>query len=433
MFVSGKERIMKTVTNNQLEISRVKEPLHIGLVALLLIVLWSQTALAQPCGITQITNGDTFGAIIQKNNASINADGTRIAFHLDADLTGGNADRNVEIFLFDSNTNIITQVTNTTSGTAPTNYAPSINADGTRVAFESTADLTGGNPELNREIFLYDSTAGTFTQLTENAGIGQAYLPSINADGTRIAFESNANPTGENPNGNYEIYLIDTTDNTITQVTNSPTTIGSFNAAINADGTYVAFDSDEDLIGGNPDFNREIFLFNIASNTTAQLTNSTGSGDNVGSFAPTINANGTRIAFHSNRDLTGGNADSNTEIFLFDTTAGTLTQITNSTEGAPLLENRFASINADGTIIVFVSGRNLSGNNPDTTLEIFSFNTTTNAFTQVTNTIAGESVTPSINADGTRIAFVSRADQTGGNSDGFDELFLASCGEPAAQ
>jgi Tol biopolymer transport system component len=191
-------------------------------------VLWSQTALAQLCGITQITNGDTFGAIIQTNNASINADGTRIAFHLDADLTGGNADRNVEIFLFDSNTNIMTQVTNTTSGTAPTNHAPSINADGTRIAFESTADLTGENPELNREIFLYDSTAGTFTQLTENAGIGQAYLPSINADGTRIAFESNANPTGENPNGNSEIYLIDMTGSTITQVTNSPATIGSF-------------------------------------------------------------------------------------------------------------------------------------------------------------------------------------------------------------
>ena len=72
MLVSGKERIMKTVRTNKLGISRAKEPLHIGLVALLLIVLWSQTALAQPCGITQITNGDTFGAIIQKNNASIN-------------------------------------------------------------------------------------------------------------------------------------------------------------------------------------------------------------------------------------------------------------------------------------------------------------------------------------------------------------------------
>jgi Tol biopolymer transport system component len=80
-----------------------------------------------------------------------------------------------------------------------------------------------------------------------------------------------------------------------------------------------------------------------------------------------------------------------------------------------------------------VSGRNLSGNNPDTTLEIFSFNTTTNAFTQVTNATAGDSVSPSINADGTRIAFVSRADLTGGNGDGFDEIFLASCGESAAQ
>jgi Tol biopolymer transport system component len=372
---------MKTVRHHK-QGRRTKESLRAGLwVALLLMGIWPLTALAQPaCGITQITDGNTFGALIHRNNASINADGTRLAFHLDADLTGSNADGNFEIFLFDRNTNTFTQITHTTSGAAPTNFAP-----------------------------------------------------SINADGTRIAFESNANPTGENPNANFEIYLIDTTDSTITQATHSPDRSGTFNASINAAGTHVAFESDENLTGGNPDFNREIFLFNTASNTTTQLTNSTGSGDNVGNFAPSINADGTRIAFHSNRDLTGGNADGNAEIFLFDTTTGTLTQITHSTEGGLLLENRFASLNADGTRIAFESGRNLSGNNPDRSLEIFSFNTSTSAFTQVTDVTAGDSASPSINADGTRIAFVSRADLTGGNDDGYDEIFLASCEEPAQQ
>jgi len=424
---------MKTLRNKTLGITRAKKHFHARLpLAASLIGIWSQTALAQPiCNITQITNGNTFGAIIQRNNAAINADGTRIAFHLDADLTGGNPDRNHEIFLFDSNTNTITQITNTTSGAAPTNHAPSLNADGTRIAFEATADLTGQNPELNREIFLFDAAAGTFRQLTKNAGVGQAYLPSLNADGTRIAFESNANPTGQNPNGNFEIDLVDTVSNSIAQITNSPARIGSFNASISANGTRIAFDSDEDLTGGNPDFSREIFLFDTATNTTTQLTNSIESGDGIGNFAPSINAEGTRIAFHSNRDLTGSNADGNDEIFLVDTTAGTLTQITNSTGGEPLLENYSASINADGTHIAFVSGRDLTGSNPDSTLEIFLFNTVTNAFTQVTNATAGDSISPSINSDGTRIAFVSRSDLTGGNSDNFDEIFLANCEEPA--
>jgi len=422
---------MKTLRKKKSGNSKPRNHLHAGSVlALALIGAAPQAALAQSvCEIAQITDGNTFGAIIQRNNASINADGTRIAFHLDADLTGGNADRNHEIFLFDSNTNTITQITDTMSGAAPANHAPAIDAEGSRIVFESTADLTGQNPELNREIFVFDAAAGTFRQLTKNAGVGQAYLPSINVDGTRIAFESNANPTGQNPNGNSEIDLVDTVSNSIAQITNSPARAGSFNAAINANGARIAFESDEDLTGGNPDFSREIFLFDAAANATTQLTNSTENGDGVGSFAPSINADGTRIAFHSNRNLTGGNADGNDEIFLVDTTAGTVTQITNSTGGEPLLESYSASISADGTFIAFVSGRDLTGNNSDSSLEIFLFNTVTSAFTQVTDATAGSSVSPSINVDGTRIAFVSRSDLTAGNPDNFDEIFLASCEE----
>jgi Tol biopolymer transport system component len=423
---------MKSLRNKKPETTRAKKTLCAGLpLVVSFLGAWSPTAFGQPtCNIAQITDGNTFGAIIQRNNAAISADGARIAFHLTANLTGSNPDLNHEIFLFDSNTNAISPITNTTSGAAPTNHAPSINANGSLIAFESTADLTGQNPELNREIFLFDAGARTFRQLTKTAGVGQAYLPSINGDGTRIALESNANPTGQNSNGNSEIFLVDTVSNTIAQITNSPARAGSFNASISANGTRIAFESDENPTGRNPDFSREIFLFDTAANTTTQLTNSTGLGDGIGSFAPSINADGTRIAFHSNQDLAGSNADGNDEIFLVSTTAGTLTQITNTTGGGPLLENYSASINADGTRIAFVSGRNLAGNNPDESLEIVLFDTATGDFTQVTNAPAGSSASPSINADGTRIAFVSRSNLTGGNSDNFDEIFLARCEEP---
>jgi hypothetical protein len=47
-----------------------------------------------------------------------------------------------------------------------------------------------------------------------------------------------------------------------------------------------------------------------------QLTHSTGPG----SFSPSINAACPRIAFISSADLIGGNTDGNREIFLVDTT-----------------------------------------------------------------------------------------------------------------
>jgi Tol biopolymer transport system component len=208
-----------------------------------------------------------------------------MAFQTSADLTGDNSDGNLEIFLFDATSKTITQITDTTGGDTA-NASASINADGTRIAFESTRDLTGENSVLNRELFLFATTTSTFTQLTSGGG-GQKYLPSINADGTRIAFESNANLTNENFNFNSEIYLADTSGATITitQITNTANGDGSHRPSINSAGTRIAFDSDGDLTGGNSDRNSEIFLSDTTTPAFTQLTDSTGSGFLVGSFA----------------------------------------------------------------------------------------------------------------------------------------------------
>ena len=61
----------------------------------------------------------------------------------------------------------INEITFTTGGL---NQSPVINSDGTRIAFQSDHDLTGGNPDVNREIFLYDTTTNGFTQVTNTTG-----------------------------------------------------------------------------------------------------------------------------------------------------------------------------------------------------------------------------------------------------------------------
>ncbi len=97
---------------------------------------------------TQITNSSSGNS----SNASINVGGTRIAFISSSDLTSGNADGNEEIFLWTSGSGF-SQITSTTGGF---NIDPSINGDGTRIAFRSNRDLTGGNAVLDEEIFHLD-------------------------------------------------------------------------------------------------------------------------------------------------------------------------------------------------------------------------------------------------------------------------------------
>jgi len=45
------------------------------------------------------------------------------------------------------------------------------NADGTRVTFYSDANIGGGNPEGNIEIYLFDTTTGIITQITDTGGV----------------------------------------------------------------------------------------------------------------------------------------------------------------------------------------------------------------------------------------------------------------------
>jgi Tol biopolymer transport system component len=401
-------------------------------------------------GFTQITKDITH----RSSDPKINATGTRIAFVSQADLapgSPGNSDGNREIFLFDTTTGVFTQITNTTGGGVSSNGDPTIDATGTRIAFNSNRDLTPGdpgNPDGNREIFLFDTTNGLLTQVTNTTGGGANDLPSINADGTRVAFVSNRDLTPRNPgnaDGNDEIFLVDTTTGRFTQITRTDDRF-CFNStpSINADGTRIAFVSSCNLMGDNHSRFIELYLFDTTIGGLIPITSLRRSSTvETVSASPSINADGTRIAFVSERDLTPGepgNADGNDEIFLFDTTTGRFTQVTNTTGDAGLgPANGYPSINAAGTRIAFLSTRDLTPGQPGNavpTREVFVFDATTGRFTQVTKTprFSIFITSPSINAAGTRMAFVSNHDvePTGGPSPGGrqDQIFLASTRVP---
>ncbi len=390
--------------------------------ALALTTAWDErhaSADSVSCGINEITF--TTGGFFGNKEPSINSDGTRIAFVSDHDLTGGNADGAREIFLFDTTANSFTQVTNTTNPPLDFgNQDPSINGDGTRIAFESNRDLTGGNADGNIEIFLYDTTTNSFTQVTNTTGGGNEF-PVLSGDGTRIAFESNRDLTGGNADGNVEIFLFDMTTNSFTQVTNT-TGGGNEFASINNDGTRIAFRSDRDLTGDNADGNLEIFLYDTTTSRLTQVTSTSGGFNDT----PAINGDGTHIAFVSDR-FPAGNPDGNSEIFLFNSTTGGIAQITFTTVGF----NTRPKINSDGTRIAFRSDRDFTGGNADGNDEIFLYDTTSNNFTQVTNTTAGGNEFPVISSDGMRIAFTSDKFSNIGNADGNLEIFLAACLFPA--
>jgi Tol biopolymer transport system component len=209
---------------------------------------------------------------LENSSPSNNADGTRIAFVslFDLNNTGRNPDHNEEIFLYDTNSDTFIQITDT-SGDA-LNSSPSINADGTRIAFVSRFDLTntGSNPDQTRQIFLYDTTTrlttpvssatGNFFDSESGANFDISYSPSINADGTLIAFVSSSSMFIQ---PGPQIFVHDTIGGGTGMITTIPTRgmSESSSPSINADGTLIAFVSSTDLTNiGNFDFEPHIFL-----------------------------------------------------------------------------------------------------------------------------------------------------------------------------
>jgi Tol biopolymer transport system component len=103
------------------------------------------------------------------------------------------------------------------------------------------------------------------------------------------------------------------------------------------------------------------------------------------------------------------------------------TQITDTTDKSYFGNHSTAFLNADGTHVAFRSEANLTGNNADGNWEIILLDVITNTLTQIAGTIGSDNSGLSITAGGARIAFVSTADQTGRNLYHQMAFFLADC------
>lgn len=368
---------------------------------------------AQPptCTLIQIT--DTTGGI--NHFADLNSAGSRIAFASSSDPLGSNADGNQEIFVYDLTTSTLAQITNTSDGS---NRSPSISDAGNRIAFASDSSTLGTNPDGNQEIYLYDTTTSTLTQVTNTTGISSSN-PSISGNGSRIAFQSDGDLTGGNSDGNDEIFLYDFTTLTFTQVTDSSSVSGQFsrNPSTSSDGRFTAFVSNADLTGGNADGSVEVFRYDNIGGTFIQLTDDFAF---VVHLAPSISGNGNLVAFNALNALFATES-----IIRANASTTTLTPIIISPAGS----NYLPSISGDGNFIAFGDVTDPLGTNGDGNREIFLFDTVTSAFTQITTSTGGSNANPNCNGDGSSIVFDSDRDLTGSNADGNREIFLRTCGQ----
>ncbi|MCS5732987.1 cell wall-binding repeat-containing protein [Herbiconiux daphne] len=153
--------------------------------------------------VTSLVSGDASGhaAALDAMFPSVSAYGGAVAFATAASLTGVDTGGSTQIYVNDTDRSMIEMVSVGVSGAdagVSDSSSPSLSRDGREVAFTSTAaNLTrlGGNGLS--QVYLRDlDVNGTVAVSLDVAGTsfanGDSFDPDISADGSRIAFNSNA-------------------------------------------------------------------------------------------------------------------------------------------------------------------------------------------------------------------------------------------------
>ena len=356
---------------------------------------------------------------INNETPAISGDGTKIVFVSNADLGGTtNADRNYEVYVADlprnATTATISRITDTEKNSDNevikeifNNYSPTINDDGSVIAFVSTRQnfkaVNGGaqafaaakegptnaTPDGNGEIFVYRTATKQFSQVTVTRDVdatvnfvvkGFNANPYLSGNGQTLAFLSGFNFPGATANKNTDFngeiftYKLGDAVNTtrqITETTGNPAfpsngvmnVMLAFSHPISSDGTKLVFESAGDFAGKNSEKLREVYLADISTATTkfTQITDQTtvDATKNDFNYFPSINSAGTYVVFNSVLNLTpattsgikADNADGSREAFRYDIANNKFRQITFTDLSLTVLDQRANnfSIFADST------------------------------------------------------------------------------------
>jgi uncharacterized repeat protein (TIGR01451 family) len=310
-------------------------------------------------------NGESFGP-------SLSADGRLVAFSSTAtNLHPADTDAEFDVYVKDLATGAVTLVSRAADGTKANarTTGGAISADGTRVALSTGATNLhpSGSPGAYVKDLVSDQVipvSTTATGVQANAGAGSL---SLSADGTRVAFTTTAtNLDPRDPVDDFDAYVKDLVTGQLMLVSLSASgekKLGLFGApvaTISADGSHVAFHSDAaGLTPNDPDDTGDVFVRELSTGKlTLASTNDAGVKGNAQSNTPALSTDGSKVAFGSfatnlDPDMTISGSGS---VYLKDLASGDISLVSRTSAGAPIPGGGFGlSLSADATRVAFAS------------------------------------------------------------------------------
>ena len=278
----------------------------------------------------------------------------------------------------------------------------------------------GGSPSGARTVLV--SRAGP----AGPGGDANSIEPAISASGRFVAFASRARNlvAGDGPRRDIFRRDMSTGQNVLVSRANGaagPAADGfSDEAAISADGRFVAFRSTAENLSAEDTAFSDVFVRDLAAGTTTLVSRASGAAGAPGSDesgTPSISDDGRFVAFESNApNLAAPDSDTDSDVFIRDLVADTTTLVSRASGAAGAPADDFsaqAEISGDGRLVAFESrAANLSAADTDDFDDLYVRDLAAGTTTLVPRGARpGETTEGDFSADGRFLAYTFRSEQ----------------------
>ncbi len=295
------------------------------------------------------------------------------------DDTNGQA---TDVYVYNRQTGAFSLITVTPGGAAAElgGFNGSISPDGRLVVFGSRApDLVANDTNSSVDVFVRDLASGQTRVLSVSSdgvlGNGDSSLPSISADGRRVAFRSRStNLVAGDTDDAFDIYLhnLETGETTLESVSSGGVKGNNVSSEpwITDDGRLVVFFSQADnLVANDTNFSFDIFVRDTVGGTTTNVSvTSAGEQADNDSSLPAISRNGRYVAFTTFATNLGPISNNRFDVALHDRMTGQTRLVTPGTGNRNAL---FPVVSNNGGVVFVSDADNLVPNDTNNSRDVF--------------------------------------------------------------
>ena len=294
--------------------------------------------------------------------------------------------------------------------------------DGRFAFFDSAANLVADDRNNVADVMRLDRASGEVIALSRDASgallAAGAHAPSINSDGTLVAFDAPVSTTAGAPT---DVLVKDAISGALTRMSQllglNPATTPLFDAALSGNGKFAAFAARASGLAPG-DANGHVNVYRVDLGTREVVLGSAGA--NADCSHPALSRDGAVLAFDCTSvggALKAASADT-TQTMLYDLLQKKLELVAHGASGPTEAANaasRLLGMSADGTSVLFSSSAsNVVANDTNAETDLFLYRRDSAAVTQLSVSSSGGGLDAAVaggtlSGDGKAFAFSSTA------------------------